>query len=99
MPPPADVPGCSTVPLLDVAAHSATDAWAVGEAENTAMQLRTVIEHWNGRSWTLVGHDRAGERDSPGRGDRGRTLWAVGAVDRSTARLHPDRAGKLPRVV
>jgi hypothetical protein len=50
----APVPGYAYTELLGVAAASPSDAWAVGEAENTAGQLRTVTEHWNGRSWALV---------------------------------------------
>lgn len=52
--PAAPVPGYATTELLGVAAASPSNAWAVGEAENTANQLRTVTEHWNGRTWTLV---------------------------------------------
>lgn len=52
--PAPGVPGYSDARLLAVAAHSRTDAWAVGEAENTTGQLRPLIEHWNGRAWTLM---------------------------------------------
>jgi hypothetical protein len=41
--------------LLGVAAHSSTDAWAVGEAQRAAKPgLIPVIEHWNGHRWTLM---------------------------------------------
>jgi hypothetical protein len=50
----APVPGSIDTELLGVAAASPNDAWAVGEAGNTANQLRTVTEHWNGRTWALV---------------------------------------------
>ena len=36
-----------------VAARSATDAWAVGVGE-WATSNRTLAEHWNGSSWTVV---------------------------------------------
>ena len=52
--PAPSVPGYNFVRLLAVAAHSRADAWAVGEAQNTAGQLRPLIEHWNGRTWTLT---------------------------------------------
>jgi hypothetical protein len=43
------------VEMYGVAIHSATDAWAVGEAESTTKSiLRPVIEHWNGRRWQLL---------------------------------------------
>jgi hypothetical protein len=50
----APVPGYVYTELLGVAAASQSDAWAVGEAITAADRLRTVTEHWNGRTWTLV---------------------------------------------
>jgi hypothetical protein len=42
-------------PCSGVAAHSATDAWAVGEADSvTKPVVRPVIEHWDGRRWRLM---------------------------------------------
>jgi hypothetical protein len=38
-------------PLNAVDAVSATDVWAVG---TTCYQGRTLVEHWNGTSWTIV---------------------------------------------
>jgi hypothetical protein len=53
--PGANVPGFGYVTLLGVAVHSATDAWAVGEAESvTKPVVRPVIEHWDGRRWQLM---------------------------------------------
>jgi hypothetical protein len=53
--PGAGVPGFGYVSLLGVAVRSATDAWAVGEAESvTKPVVRPVIEHWNGRRWRLM---------------------------------------------
>lgn len=53
--PGASVPGFGYVSLLGVAARSATDAWAVGEAETTTGSVvRPVIEHWNGLRWQLM---------------------------------------------
>jgi hypothetical protein len=53
--PAAPVPGYAYVELLSVAARSATDAWAVGEAQPaTSLELHPVIEHWNGRRWRLM---------------------------------------------
>ena len=56
----APVPGYADTELLGVAAASPSDAWAVGEAENTANQLHTVTEHWTGHTWTLVPSPRLG---------------------------------------
>ena len=41
----APVPGYFDTELQGVAAASPSDAWAVGEAENTATRLRTVTKH------------------------------------------------------
>jgi hypothetical protein len=40
---------------IGVAVRSATDAWAVGEAQSTTKPvIRPVIEHWNGHRWQLM---------------------------------------------
>jgi hypothetical protein len=53
--PAAGVPGFPYVSLLGVAVRSATDAWAVGEAQAPSSQrLRPVIEHWDGHRWKLM---------------------------------------------
>jgi hypothetical protein len=40
--------------LNSVACVSATDCWAVGYFQNGAITTRTLIEHWDGTSWTIV---------------------------------------------
>lgn len=40
--------------LEDVSADSATDAWAVGEWDGADGYARTLVEHWDGVSWTVV---------------------------------------------
>jgi hypothetical protein len=42
--------------LIGVTATSATDAWAVGRTFHRATPFRyqTLIEHWNGTTWTQV---------------------------------------------
>ena len=86
--PAAPVPGYAATELLGVAAASPRDAWAVGQAENTADQLRSVTEHWNGRGWALV------PSPSPGTGSRlagvavtgNHQAWAVGSSAARTSR-------------
>jgi hypothetical protein len=80
--PAAGVPGYAYVELLSVAARSATDAWAVGEAQPAgSAALRPVIEHWNGRRWRLM----ASPKVPPQTALSGVTVapngqaWAVGA--------------------
>jgi len=41
--------------LSDLAVVSADDIWAVGETgDGYTPQLNTLIEHWNGSSWTVI---------------------------------------------
>jgi hypothetical protein len=40
--------------LYGVAAISANDAWAVGSSQSLGGDLQTLIEHWDGMSWTVV---------------------------------------------
>jgi hypothetical protein len=50
----AGVPGFPYVSLLGVAVRSATDAWAVGQAQSSGFSVRPVIEHWDGSKWRLL---------------------------------------------
>ncbi|HSH39479.1 MAG TPA: hypothetical protein VK993_11905, partial [Chthoniobacterales bacterium] len=40
--------------LNDVTCTSSTDCWAVGARETEAEKAETVIEHWDGSSWSIV---------------------------------------------
>src|SRR6266702_774346 len=44
----------STNYLSGVTAVSATDVWAVGTYDNSSGQELTLIENWNGTSWSVV---------------------------------------------
>ena len=46
--------GSSTSNLSAVAAVSANDIWAVGSSGNQMSGAQTLIEHWNGLSWSVV---------------------------------------------
>ena len=67
--------------FLGVAAISATDIWAVGNAADPFNNPQTLIEHWDGSSWSIVSSPNpAGVNDLsavtavPGTSD----AWAVG---------------------
>lgn len=53
---PMQQPGTNTPTLGAVTAISATNAWAVGEdiGATSALGGSTLIEHWNGASWSIV---------------------------------------------
>jgi hypothetical protein len=40
--------------LIGVSAVSASDVWSVGFANDSNNIMRTLIEHWNGKSWKVV---------------------------------------------
>jgi hypothetical protein len=55
-PNPAGSGGAAVSSLRGVAALSRADAWAVGVANSgPSGQRNTVIEHWDGTAWTVVG--------------------------------------------
>jgi hypothetical protein len=53
---PMQQPGTNTPTISAVTAVSASDAWAVGEdvGATSAIGGSTLIEHWNGSSWSVV---------------------------------------------
>lgn len=76
VPSPDPAGGASpTDTLAAVAALSRTNAWAVGFSEKTTTDFRTLIEHWNGSTWSVVA--------SPNTGSGANTLAAIAAVNAS----------------
>jgi PASTA domain len=45
-------PGANGNALSSVTAISATDAWAVGSYNDDPLNPKTLVEHWDGSSWT-----------------------------------------------
>jgi hypothetical protein len=77
--PAAGVPGYRFASLLSVAVRSASDAWAVGEEENSQGVLRPLIEHWDGHRWRLAQAPDAGPQVGlDGVAVTGGQAWAVG---------------------
>jgi hypothetical protein len=70
------VPSGTTASLLGVADVAPGDGWAVGFSTNTSTdQDQTLIEHWNGTSWSIV------PSPDPAGGSTGSDeLWAIAAV-------------------
>jgi hypothetical protein len=62
--------------LNGVAAVSANDVWAVG---SDCYSMNTLLEHWNGTSWSMV----AGPRLSPAGGDEFASLYGVAGISRT----------------
>jgi hypothetical protein len=40
--------------LIAVSADSATDAWAVGDKQESGVRAVSLVEHWDGTSWSLM---------------------------------------------
>jgi hypothetical protein len=70
-------PGPHGADLEGVTALSATSAWAVGTALGASrLRSRSLIEHWNGRSWRLQPPISPGSEN---------VLFGVSALSRTTA--------------
>ncbi len=60
---------------LSVVSGSASNIWTVGFSFNSNNIPQTLIEHWNGSSWSVV--------TSPNVGTNGTNLWGVAAVSQN----------------
>jgi hypothetical protein len=72
--PTPNAPGFMASRLYGVAAVSTNDVWAVGDAQ-TYSTGKTLIEHWNGSTWSIV------PSPSPGTYGRLNSVTAVSAND------------------
>lgn len=81
--------------LASVVADASNDAWAVGSYYNLSLNTsQTLIEHWNGTSWSIVaspnvqGTNGAIDNDLEGvTALSNNDMWAVGDDARSSATL------------
>ena len=76
---PSQSPGPADSFLLAVSAVSRSSAWAVGAYTGTGGLLQTLIEHWNGTTWTRI------RSPSPGGPKRTNILFGVAALSPSNA--------------
>ena len=82
--------------LYSVTAVSANDVWAVGFAADSVSIAQTLIEHWNGSSWSVVTSPNVGSEDNElfsVAAVSARDVWAVGFAATSTGgQIDADRA-------
>ena len=84
--------------LFGVTARSPSDAWAVGSREDPGGVSKTLIEHWDGTSWTVVPSPNAGAAGNANtlravKAFSGADAWAVGeSTSNGTLTLHWDGA-------
>lgn len=81
--------GLATDTLSGVVAISKNNAWAFGFYEKPTTSFRTLVEHWNGSSWSVV--------PSPNSGSGENVLLAGAAVTRSDIWAVGYRNGPGPR--
>jgi hypothetical protein len=86
-------PGTGENNLNGVAALSANDVWAVGDYSNIGGFHRTLVEHWNGSVWSVVGSPNPGASDNWLNGVAAvaaNDVWAVGYYSGHTLVEHWD---------
>jgi hypothetical protein len=74
-------PGATDNDLFAVAAVSASNVWAVGRYASGPSPFQTLIEHWNGTSWTHVTSPNVGTLNNELEGVAvvsASNIWAVG---------------------
>src|SRR6266700_232856 len=87
-------PGSIYNTLYGVTAVSAANVWAVGYYVNTTGVTQTLIEHWNGTSWSVV------KSPSPATGNNelfsvsaasASSIWTVGFLTNNTSQTPVDQ--------
>ncbi len=74
--------GSNPSALINAAAGSANDIWAGAEYDLASGLRQTLIEHWNGRNWSIVSTPNVGSDDNWFQwvaADSAEDVWAVGA--------------------
>jgi hypothetical protein len=68
--------------LYSVSANASNDVWAVGESDASTSNPHTLIEHWDGATWSIVSSPNPGSTGAVLNGVKADTTgsaWAVGA--------------------
>lgn len=77
---PSPNPSAPSAQLLDIMVSAPGDIWAVGNYTNNTPALQTLVEHWNGTTWTIVNSPNpgVGANFTSVAGDAADNVWAVG---------------------
>jgi hypothetical protein len=81
-------PGSVRDMLFAATALSPSDVWVVGDQEGADGVFRTLAEHWNGSTWTVV--------PTPDPGPSGNHLYAVDAVGPDDVWAAGQQLGEFP---
>jgi hypothetical protein len=76
--------------LDGVVTISSSDVWAVGDWQNAGAASQTLIEHWDGTSWSVVSSPSPGSNANELRGvsaDAPNDVWAVGITSNTGSSL------------
>jgi hypothetical protein len=87
-------PGAQIDALFGVAVLSAANVWAVGDYTDASGLYRTLIEHWNGKSWSLVGSPAPGPGSSylnSVSAVSATNIWATGDYSAESGGITSDR--------
>lgn len=88
----APAPGAYSNGLASVTALASDNVWAVGYYQNNANDPdRALIEHWNGRVWSVVADASAGPGNNVLSGITAlapNDIWAVGTASQETLAEH-----------
>ena len=86
---PSPDPGAISNGLAGIVAISASDIWAVGSFSNINGLSRSLTEHWNGNTWSVVASPNAPDMLNNGLNGiaaiSARDIWAVGSSSNSSA--------------
>ncbi|MBV9230580.1 MAG: hypothetical protein JOZ18_14820 [Chloroflexi bacterium] len=79
--------GSTSIFLGGLAVVSASDIWAVGSSSNSSSSSQTLIEHWNGKDWSIVTSPNRGSQDSLGSiaSVTANDIWAVGSSSNNSS--------------
>jgi hypothetical protein len=87
---PSFSPGTGFNFLYGVTVVASNDVWAVGDAQNTGAASQTLVEHWDGTSWSVVSSPSPGSNANELRGvsaDAANDVWAVGITSNTGSSL------------
>jgi hypothetical protein len=88
--------GAASSQFSGISARSPSDIWAVGSASvpvGTAVQGRTLVEHWNGSTWSIVPSRNATSSNllTGVAAIAGSNVWAVGYTITTDGTNQPDK--------
>src|SRR5947209_6959085 len=85
---PGPSPGAGAAALLSVTASSANSIWAVGSFTNSSGNTQTLIEYWDGSTWSIIPNPNPGPVSdilNAVTAVSAHNVWAVGQYEVNTS--------------